>query len=396
MPKSCDACQMATALVYCKADAAYLCVQCDGNVHGANKLASRHERVWMCEVCEMAPAAVTCKADAAALCVQCDSDIHSANPLARRHERVPVTPFFECPGMSRVAHIQTAVNLPSFVDERIIGDFKGFGPRGCEENGAKGGEEEEDEEQEDEETSAAEAASWLLPRPHRVTTGVQPNLPDFSNMGVVGGGMEGGIIPGPMGPFGHYPMHVQGSRGMMGVGGSMPPVANSMGRAKQEPMVLPDGMFDVESYLDLEPFGSSQVMGMKRMPHDSMVPLHPQMEMSSSSIDTGVVPDSHDFQLPFDMPHGTMPYDYGPRMLHMGQMQPMAREARVLRYREKRKTRKFEKTIRYASRKAYAESRPRVKGRFAKRSENGEELTAISGDSTPLMSSSFGVVPAFS
>jgi hypothetical protein len=49
----------------------------------------------MCEVCEQAPASVTCKADAAALCVTCDSDIHSANPLARRHERVPVEPFYD-------------------------------------------------------------------------------------------------------------------------------------------------------------------------------------------------------------------------------------------------------------------------------------------------------------
>jgi hypothetical protein len=39
------------------------------------------------------------------------------------------------------------------------------------------------------------------------------------------------------------------------------------------------------------------------------------------------------------------------------------------RYREKRKLRKFEKTIRYASRKAYAEVRPRIKGRFAKKEE---------------------------
>ncbi|GJN02452.1 hypothetical protein PR202_ga19804 [Eleusine coracana subsp. coracana] len=43
------------------------------------------------------------------------------------------------------------------------------------------------------------------------------------------------------------------------------------------------------------------------------------------------------------------------------------REARLMRYREKRKSRRFEKTIRYASRKAYAETRPRIKGRFAKR-----------------------------
>ena len=39
------------------------------------------------------------------------------------------------------------------------------------------------------------------------------------------------------------------------------------------------------------------------------------------------------------------------------------------RYLEKRKRRTFEKTIRYESRKAYAEVRPRIKGRFATREE---------------------------
>jgi hypothetical protein len=47
----------------------------------------------------------------------------------------------------------------------------------------------------------------------------------------------------------------------------------------------------------------------------------------------------------------------------------MSREERVARYREKRKRRTFEKTIRYESRKAYAEVRPRIKGRFATREE---------------------------
>ncbi|CAI7788818.1 unnamed protein product [Closterium sp. NIES-54] len=94
MPKPCEACQSSAALIFCRADSAYLCLACDGKVHGANKLASRHERVWVCEVCEMSPAAVTCKADAAALCATCDADIHEANPLANRHERVPVVPFF--------------------------------------------------------------------------------------------------------------------------------------------------------------------------------------------------------------------------------------------------------------------------------------------------------------
>lgn len=67
------------------------------------------------------------------------------------------------------------------------------------------------------------------------------------------------------------------------------------------------------------------------------------------------------------------------------------REARVTRYKEKRQKRKFEKTIRYASRKAYAESRPRIKGRFAKRTDSEAERMF----SNCSMDSSFGVVPSF-
>ncbi|PQQ04367.1 zinc finger protein CONSTANS-LIKE 5 [Prunus yedoensis var. nudiflora] len=93
--KSCDSCKNCAAALFCRADSAFLCLTCDAKIHAANKLATRHERVWMCEVCEQAPASVTCKADAAALCVTCDADIHSANPLARRHDRVPVEPFFD-------------------------------------------------------------------------------------------------------------------------------------------------------------------------------------------------------------------------------------------------------------------------------------------------------------
>jgi len=43
------------------------------------------------------------------------------------------------------------------------------------------------------------------------------------------------------------------------------------------------------------------------------------------------------------------------------------REARVLRYREKRRKRLFSKKIRYEVRKKNAEKRPRMKGRFVKR-----------------------------
>lgn len=76
----------------------------------------------------------------------------------------------------------------------------------------------------------------------------------------------------------------------------------------------------------------------------------------------------------------------------------MNREARVLRYREKRKNRKFEKTIRYASRKAYAETRPRIKGRFAKRTEIDSDLDRLfspAPTSDLFLDTQYGVVPSF-
>ncbi|CAH1420890.1 unnamed protein product [Lactuca virosa] len=56
---------------------------------------------------------------------------------------------------------------------------------------------------------------------------------------------------------------------------------------------------------------------------------------------------------------------------------PIDRKARVLRYMEKKKRRKFVKTTRYESRKAYAEIRPRIKGRFAKRTNVGVKVEQI-------------------
>ncbi|MBA0849403.1 hypothetical protein Goshw_015615 [Gossypium schwendimanii] len=65
-----------------------------------------------------------------------------------------------------------------------------------------------------------------------------------------------------------------------------------------------------------------------------------------------------------------------------GQQQAMGdggREARVSRYREKRRTRLFSKKIRYEVRKLNAEKRPRMKGRFVKRA------SFLTGPAFPLL-----------
>ncbi|XP_071692126.1 zinc finger protein CONSTANS-LIKE 6-like [Rutidosis leptorrhynchoides] len=65
------------------------------------------------------------------------------------------------------------------------------------------------------------------------------------------------------------------------------------------------------------------------------------------------------------VPYGDMGIMTGnPSMLDGG------REARVSRYREKRRTRLFSKKIRYEVRKLNAEKRPRMKGRFVKRASS--------------------------
>lgn len=151
--RRCDSCKSAAALLYCRADCAFLCGSCDARVHTANLLSRRHERVLLCEVCEQAPASVTCKADAAALCTTCDSDIHSANPLSRRHERVPVVPFLDSPHSG----IAASVN-------RLFGQDEDGEAIGAEEN-------------------EAEAESWILPNPN-----MNPNL--NSNNGASGFGFN--------------------------------------------------------------------------------------------------------------------------------------------------------------------------------------------------------------
>ncbi|KAF8082497.1 hypothetical protein N665_0822s0010 [Sinapis alba] len=348
--KLCDSCKSATAALYCRPDAAFLCLSCDSKVHAANKLASRHARVWMCEVCEQAPAHVTCKADAAALCVTCDRDIHSANPLARRHERVPVIPFYDSVSVTDGSVKNTAVN---FLNDCYFTDLDGNASR------------EEEEE---------EAASWLLPIPKttatlaaaaeavpgdspEMNTGQQYMFPDLDlDYGTVDPKLES---------------QEQNSSGADGV----VPVET---RKVRIPTVN-------ENCYELDFTGGSKsftTYGHNCISHS----------VSSSSLEVGVVPDGGsvaDVSYPYGGP-ATSGTDPGTQ--RAVPLTSAEREARVMRYREKRKNRKFEKTIRYASRKAYAEMRPRIKGRFAKRTDTSESNDVVGHGG---MFSGFGLVPTF-
>jgi hypothetical protein len=119
------------------------------------------------------------------------------------------------------------------------------------------------------------------------------------------------------------------------------------------------------------------------------LPYAPTPSHSVSSVDVGVLPERSDSAVAAaGVPAATPATGEG-------------REARLMRYREKRKNRRFEKTIRYASRKAYAETRPRVKGRFAKRTDDADgdayadAVTAPAPRPYVLDFGNYGVVPTF-
>ncbi|XVF35716.1 hypothetical protein REPUB_Repub18cG0170100 [Reevesia pubescens] len=333
--KLCDSCKSATANIFCRSDSAFLCSNCDSKIHAANNLASRHARVSVCEVCEQAPAHVTCKADAAALCITCDRYIHSANPLARRHERVPITPFYD--SVSSVPAVKPNRGAVNFLEERYFSDV---------------------DEDADVSTEEAEAASWLLPNPnHKAVESPDVNTGQyvFSEMDPYLD-LDYGLVDPKM------EAQEQNSSGTDRV---VPVQSKSI-----QATLVNDHCFDLD-------FTASKSFAYGYNPRCL------NHSVSSSSLDVGVVPDGG------AMTDISNPCGRRTESTHQTlQLSSADRVARVLRYREKRNNRKFEKTIRYASRKAYAEMRPRIKGRFAKRTDIGVEV-----DGSNMYG--FGIVPSF-
>ncbi|XP_064945667.1 zinc finger protein CONSTANS-LIKE 13-like [Musa acuminata AAA Group] len=99
----CEYCGDAAATLFCRADAARLCVACDRHVHAANALSQKHVRSPICDNCGSQPAAARCPADGLALCADCDWDSHGGGGDGgggghqHHHTRVPIDGFSGCP-----------------------------------------------------------------------------------------------------------------------------------------------------------------------------------------------------------------------------------------------------------------------------------------------------------
>ncbi|PNT69480.1 zinc finger protein HD1 [Brachypodium distachyon] len=344
--RPCDGCHATPSMVYCRVDAAYLCASCDAQVHSANRVASRHERVRVCEICESAPAVLACRADAAALCTTCDAQVHSANPIAQRHQRVPVLP------LSAVA-ISAASGFAEVRAATIHGDKE----------------------------EGEEVDSWLLLRRNSDDNNCSNSIDRYFNL--VGYNPYYDNATCNPGPGEQYRLQEQ-------------QVQNRYREKEGSECVVPSQivMASEEQESGYRIIGTEQAAFMTVGASTYTASI--SNSISFSSMEVGIVPDN---TRP-DISKTNILTTSGAMELSVHSVQmpvhfsSMDREARVLRYKEKKQARKFQKTIRYATRKAYAEARPRVKGRFAKRSDIEHEVNHML--SPPVLpESSYGTVPWF-
>ncbi|KAF7827222.1 zinc finger protein CONSTANS-LIKE 9-like [Senna tora] len=113
----CDFCGDQRSMVYCRSDAACLCLSCDRSVHSANALSRRHSRTLLCERCNSQPALVRCAEERVSLCQNCDWLGHgssTSSASSSTHKRQTINSYSGCPSAAEFSSIWSFVSdIPS-------------------------------------------------------------------------------------------------------------------------------------------------------------------------------------------------------------------------------------------------------------------------------------------
>ncbi|KAF8410893.1 hypothetical protein HHK36_003430 [Tetracentron sinense] len=113
----CEFCEKQRSIVYCQSDAASLCLSCDRNVHSANALSRRHSRTLLCERCNSNPAVVRCIEEKISLCQNCDWIGHGSSTPASAHKKQTINCYSGCPSAAELSGIWSFVlEFPSVDD----------------------------------------------------------------------------------------------------------------------------------------------------------------------------------------------------------------------------------------------------------------------------------------
>ncbi|KAK3007161.1 hypothetical protein RJ639_017241 [Escallonia herrerae] len=401
MGRLCDFCGDQRSIVLCRSDAACLCLSCDRNVHSANALSRRHLRTLLCERCNLHPAISRCAEEKISLCQNCDWIGHAGSTSASGHKRQTINCYSGCPSAAELSGIWSFISEVSSVDDSAC--EQGFGSMSLMEKSA---------------------ANCLLPP-------VDKSNKDLSSAGrsydVRNKDKNGTwLASSSLAAMDTVPSVIDQPTGSLDSLTAKPCCSGTKGVGHcddddfYEDFSMADMDMSLENYDEL--FGVSQNQSQHFLENGGMDSLFG--DIPGADISTLCAYDAEDssaswirelqpacnnpvsldsmiscktdpnlcypkqassLSLSFSGPNGeSSAGDYqdcgvsstvlaGELPWHTpcpeNQLPSASRDSAVLRYKEKKMKRKFDKKIRYASRKARADVRKRVKGRFIKAGE---------------------------
>ncbi|CAN1236194.1 Zinc finger protein CONSTANS-LIKE 10 [Linum grandiflorum] len=366
----CDFCGEQRSMVYCRSDAACLCLSCDRNVHAANALSKRHSRTLLCERCSSQPALVRCSEEKVSLCQNCNWMGHggsssSSNSAGSSHKRQTINCYSGCPSASELSSIWSFVlDFPSAAEAETSTMYEqGMGLMSIAENvatnswpsnhgadnqnqGSNMGSRDAGKSSESSANSDSPARNASSTMPKEEDDGLYDdfdmdemdlNLENYDELFDGGDAFEHG---GMDSLFGTKDMSGSSAGRMNSIQQQQPTCSNAA--------------------------SADSIMSTKTEPAVCLTARQLHSNLSFSGVtgessggeyqDCGVSP----MLLMGEPPWGSSCAEGSPSA---------NRSNAVMRYKEKKKTRKFEKRVRYASRKERADVRKRVKGRFVKAGE---------------------------
>ncbi|KAI4329753.1 hypothetical protein MLD38_028101 [Melastoma candidum] len=349
--RTCDYCGDTEAVLYCRADTAKLCLGCDREVHSTNPLFAKHTRSLLCDACDSAPASIFCESERLALCQSCDWERHDV-----AHCRRPLEGFSGCPEITEL------MGFWGF-------DELGFKGSGCDEDEDKGG-------MVLWETPSFVSLDDLIANSEEAdfkgltcAGGDVPPLP--KNRNATCGQHKKEILrqlrllakPEPGVYFGSGPIKSFSSPQYSSFEQTVP------AKNEFEFLACDDGKgstpfshYEAFQWIHSEDEAAKQDYNcsdfLNFFHEDVPTTLDKQQNIDSLCSTESVQDDTNQDRTNSVPVVVRRPVQY--------EFSSQERESALTRYKEKRKTRRYDKHIRYESRKVRAESRIRIKGRFAK------------------------------
>ncbi|CAH2053067.1 unnamed protein product [Thlaspi arvense] len=381
MEPKCDHCATAQAVIYCKSDLAKLCLNCDVHVHSANPLSRRHTRSLICEKCFSQPGVIRCLDEKVSYCQGCHW--HASDCSVLGHRLITLNPFSGCPSPSEFFRMWSSILEPSV--SCLVNPFVGSLPLDDANNTLFGMEKIN-------ELEGLIGSSYSMAA-HNISC--TQNLSDQSSFfSVESKGCPDLVLKLEEGEedlcdglnLDNAPLNFDVGDDIIGFSSqehiesdhtaphcllidknntSITASNFTIDNALEE---SPPRQQDCTSYLQPGPLQMNINNGLALPLPTSPVlfgQIHPPMSLTISNI-TGEnnAADYQDCGISPGFIMSDSPWESNL------EVSPQARNQAKLRYKEKKLKRSFGKQIRYASRKARADTRKRVKGRFVKAGDN--------------------------